>query len=487
MPEHAITFLSVTGGDSDPAELHRRFDEIIAGMDLDDLKGLAGQLLSFPNRIVTKPEQRPSFRKARRSEPALLRVRVDLEHAKPPIWRRLDVRSDIGLDVFHQVLQSAFGWTDSHLHRFALGGSPFDQNTELFLCPYDVEEGEDDGTPAKDVTLDGTLSEPGEVLQYCYDYGDSWDLIIALEAILPFDESAPVAVCIDGRRAAPPEDCGGLRDAAELAEVLDDPTHFDLDAINEALNDPYLQLRVGDLDPRLVELVNRLRYTPIGDDLVPRLMSLGQAQSEISQAEKAAALQPHLWFLDQVGADGLPLTSAGYLKPDAVRALAAVIPAMSDWIGTANRESQTYPVLWFRESVQKLGLVRKYRGRLLLTKAGASLRGNPDELWRYIASRLPIGKAGSFDVPAGLLALAFVASDQANHPPLGHIAQALNELRWRHSDGSLVTADDAHWATQDTINVLQNITTGPRPSRWSERQQFGAVAAELARNALFDR
>jgi Plasmid pRiA4b ORF-3-like protein len=225
----------VTGRDSDPAELHRRFEEIVAGMNLDDLKGLASQILSFPDRILTNPEQRPSLRKPRRSEPAILRVRVDLEHAKPPIWRRLDVRSDIGLDVFHQVLQSAFGWTDSHLHRFALGGSPFDSNTELFLCPYDVEEGEDDGTPAKDATLDETLSTPGDVLRYCYDYGDSWDLRIALESVRPFDESALVAVCINGRRAAPPEDCGGLREAADLAQILDDPTHFDVDEINRLL------------------------------------------------------------------------------------------------------------------------------------------------------------------------------------------------------------------------------------------------------------
>ena len=236
MPDCAVTVLGVTGRDQDPNELQRRFEEIIAGMDLEDLEELAGKLISFPSRIPTTPEPRPSLRKPRRSKPAILRVRVDLKYAKPPIWRRLDIRSDIGLDVFHQVLQSAFGWTDSHLHRFALGGSPFDQNSELFLCPYDVEEGEDDGTPAEDVTLDETLSEPGDVLQYCYDYGDSWDLIIALESVLPLEESAPVAVCINGRRAAPPEDCGGLREAADLAEVLADPAHFDLDEINEALN-----------------------------------------------------------------------------------------------------------------------------------------------------------------------------------------------------------------------------------------------------------
>jgi Plasmid pRiA4b ORF-3-like protein len=88
------------------------------------------------------------------------------------------------------------------------------------------------------VTLDETLYEPGDVLQYCYDYGDSWDLIIVLEAVLPFGESAPVAVCLNGRRAGPPEDCGGLREAADLAEVLEDPAHFDLDKINRALNGP---------------------------------------------------------------------------------------------------------------------------------------------------------------------------------------------------------------------------------------------------------
>jgi hypothetical protein len=482
-----VTVLGVTSRDPDPAELHRRFEEIIAGMDLDDLQDVAGQILSFHGRILTKPEQRPSLRKPRRSEPAILRVRVDLEHAKPPIWRRLDVRSDVGLDVFHQVLQSAFGWTDSHLHRFALGGSPFDSNAELFLCPYDVEEGEDDGTPAKDVTLDETLSEPGDVLRYCYDYGDSWDLAIALESVLDPEESAPVALCVDGRRAAPPEDCGGLREAADLARVIEDPAYFNVDEINQGLNDPYMQLRVSGFDPRLVDLLNRLRYTPIGDDLVLRLMSLAHSQSEISPEEKSAALRPFLWLLDRVAGEGLPLTSAGYLKPDDVTALAAVIPAMADWFGAANRESQTYPVLSFRESVQKLGLVRKYRGRLRLTKAGGSVRGDHEALWRHIASRLPLGRAGSIDLPAGLLALLFAATSPTDNPPLGHIAEALNELGWRHSDEAPVTANDVQWAIEDTFCVLDNITTGPRSRRWSERHKLSAAATELARDALLDR
>jgi hypothetical protein len=85
--------------------------------------------------------------------------------------------------------------------------------------------------------------------------------------------------------------------------------------------------------------------------------------------------------------------------------------------------SHTYSVLSSRESVQKLGLLRKYRGRLRLTTAGGSVRGNPGVLWRHTASRLPLGKAGSIDLTAGLLALPFAASSPTDKPPVGHIAE----------------------------------------------------------------
>jgi hypothetical protein len=231
---------------------------------------------------------------------------------------------------------------DSHLHRFAIGGDPFDRTSELFLCPYDAEEGEDDGTPASEVTLDETLAGPGDVLFYVYDYGDSWDLRIVLEEISPLTEDSPSAVCIDGRRAAPPEDCGGMRDAEDLTDVIDDPAHFDLAGINQALQNPFLGLQEFGIDPRLVDLPNRLRHTEVGDDLVVRAMS---PRSDVTPDEQAVALGPFLWFLDHLGDHGLPLTSAGYLKPDDVLAVSAVLPTMTDWIGTNNREHHTFLTL----------------------------------------------------------------------------------------------------------------------------------------------
>ncbi|WP_264072478.1 plasmid pRiA4b ORF-3 family protein [Mycolicibacterium pulveris] len=65
----------------------------------------------------TDASPRPELRRPPRDELAVYRVRVDLDQARPPIWRRLDLRSDVTLDVPHQVLQAAFSWLDYHLHR----------------------------------------------------------------------------------------------------------------------------------------------------------------------------------------------------------------------------------------------------------------------------------------------------------------------------------------------------------------------------------
>jgi pRiA4b ORF-3-like protein len=86
---------------------------------------------------------------------------------------------------------------------------------EVFLCPYDVEEGEEDdvgGIPASEVRLDETLQDPGDVLHYVYDYGDSWDLTLRLEQVLPGSTDSPPATAVGDHRGAPPEDSGGGTD-----------------------------------------------------------------------------------------------------------------------------------------------------------------------------------------------------------------------------------------------------------------------------------
>jgi hypothetical protein len=48
-----------------------------------------------------------------------------------------------------------------------------------------------------------------EKFLYEYDFNDQWRHLIRVEAILPSESDRRYPVCIGGKRAAPPEDCGG--------------------------------------------------------------------------------------------------------------------------------------------------------------------------------------------------------------------------------------------------------------------------------------
>jgi hypothetical protein len=57
--------------------------------------------------------------------PEVYQLRIRLCAISPLIWRRLLVRSDTSIADFHHLIQFAFGWTDSHLHRFVLHGKAY--------------------------------------------------------------------------------------------------------------------------------------------------------------------------------------------------------------------------------------------------------------------------------------------------------------------------------------------------------------------------
>ncbi|CAA0138277.1 Uncharacterised protein [Mycolicibacterium vanbaalenii] len=436
-------------------------------------------------RMVTDVESRPDLRHVRRREVVVYRLRVDIDHADPPIWRRIDVRSDVTLDFLHQVLQVAFDWTDSHLHRFSLGGDAFARDSQQFLCPYDVDnddgwDDDDDGIPAAATRLDETLTEAGDLLHYLYDYGDNWELTIRLDQVLPAGSGCAAAVVVGGERAAPPEDCGHLVDAVSLAEVLPDPTRFEPERINKAFGGAYFVLREAGVDARLVDLVHQLTFTAHGDGLTAAALSLAGAPPDTTDV--TASLRAFQWFLDRAEGSGIPLTGAGYLKPADVEKAAKVVPTMMDWLdfGKNNRETHCHPVLWFRECLQDLGLLRKNKGRLLLTKAGEAAQRDVDKLWEHLAGRL-VPKAGDkFGMQATLLILAYAAASADSDLPFDTVAALLTELGWRFSDGRPV--EDYALRRLPVWVVLTNVTD--QPVTWRRRNAISPTAAALAHRAL---
>lgn len=153
------------------------------------------------------PEVRPVPERTRG-----FRVRVDLLYAKPPIWRRLDLPGDLRLDELHEVLQVAMGWYGGHLYRFSVGMGR--RTRASFVTAFDLEEG-DEGVAESDVRLDQVVAEPGDRLFYDYDFGDGWEHMLVVEEVLDDPPAAPI--CLKGKMACPPEDCGGLGGYEELA------------------------------------------------------------------------------------------------------------------------------------------------------------------------------------------------------------------------------------------------------------------------------
>jgi len=73
------------------------------------------------------------------------------------------------------------------------------------------------------VTLEQVAPRVNSKLRYTYDFGDDWDHDILVEKVLDREGTAAYPRCTGGRRAAPPDDCGGIYGYAELVEVLSDP------------------------------------------------------------------------------------------------------------------------------------------------------------------------------------------------------------------------------------------------------------------------
>jgi Plasmid pRiA4b ORF-3-like protein len=409
------------------------------------------------------------------------RVRIDLEGTGPPLWRRLELTSDLFLDQLHDIIQVAFGWTDSHLHRFDSGADPFGGQTEHYICPFDVDEG--------DTGMTGSTSS-------------SWK---------PMAQGSGLAVCTDGRRRGPAEDCGGTHiyqlveeatdpgnaraadAAAELSEIFGSEvdieamigTDYSADEINGALDLDWgpakhqaasgrpRPLDLSMLPPPVAELLAAVRTSP-ERRMLRRLIDFADLTAPvlIEAAVVAAMVRPYAWLLDRVGDAGIKLTAAGYLPPADVEAAVSELFLGEEWIGKGNRESQTLPVLDLREAAQRAGLLRKYSGRLQLTPRGRAARADAGALWWRLADSMPAARDDCGRQAGLLLLLILAARESTDWEEI--TAGVLIAIGWRTGFGEALTSSTAFHAAWNTHSVLRRIgafepdTGGYRGSEPSE-------------------
>jgi Plasmid pRiA4b ORF-3-like protein len=174
--------------------------------------------------------------------PVVYQIKVTLKGSRPPIWRRMQVINDTTLAQLHRLLQCVMGWEDAHLYQFVVSGIRYGDPRLL---------GELDAEDARTVPLATLgLCEKRKFL-YEYDFGDSWEHELLVEKILPRDEGKRYPVCLTGKRACPPEDCGGIWGYASFLEAIRDPEHPEHDEMLEWVG--------GEFDPDVFDLdeVNR--------------------------------------------------------------------------------------------------------------------------------------------------------------------------------------------------------------------------------------
>ncbi|WP_345428988.1 plasmid pRiA4b ORF-3 family protein, partial [Pseudonocardia xishanensis] len=154
----------------------------------------------------------------------IFELEIVLAGVRPSVRRRVQVPGEIDLAVLHEVVQSAVGWTNSHLHEFEIAGRRYGMP--------------DPDWPGQDVVDESKgklfrLVKQGDRFGYVYDFGDNWAHEITVDKVLGAEPGVRYPRCVAGQGACPPEDVGGIWGYEEFQAVMADPSHPDHDERRE--------------------------------------------------------------------------------------------------------------------------------------------------------------------------------------------------------------------------------------------------------------
>jgi len=164
-------------------------------------------------------------------------LKIVLAGTKPPIWRRVQVQ-DCNLTKLHEIVQCAMGWYGGHLWAFEIDGEQYGE---------DPWGGTDmDMLSPRSIKLSRLVDEGVTKFVYVYDFGDNWEHLVTVEKTLDADPTVRYPHCTAGKRACPPEDCGGPWGYVEFLAAISDPKHEE--------HDDLLKWVGGEFDPQRFDL-----------------------------------------------------------------------------------------------------------------------------------------------------------------------------------------------------------------------------------------
>jgi hypothetical protein len=155
-------------------------------------------------------------------------LKLSMKGITPQIWRQIQVSEDYTLLDLHKAIQAAMNWENYYLHEFEIL-NPETGKHEIISAEGDDYEYSDKELPVLEekTKLSDYLTLENKDALYTYNFGDNWQVEILLEKILPRKKNTVYPICTAGKRAAVPEDIGGIWGYEDMLEILKDPEHED--------------------------------------------------------------------------------------------------------------------------------------------------------------------------------------------------------------------------------------------------------------------
>jgi hypothetical protein len=192
----------------------------VEGMKKVALLLVAKKLMDCLRNNTVFPDE-PAGKKRPKSNDLVFQFNIMLKDTHPPIWRRIQVK-DCTLDKLHEHIQTAVGWTNSHLHHFKINNQWYGDPALLEETFEEMEYHDSTTTMLSDI-----LPKSGKRfrLLYEYDFGDSWNHEVLFEGCPNTEAGRQYPLCLEGKGACPPEHVGGVWGFREFLEAIANSNH----------------------------------------------------------------------------------------------------------------------------------------------------------------------------------------------------------------------------------------------------------------------
>ena len=193
----------------------------------------------------------------------IYQIKISIKGAKPPVWRRVLLASTITFEELHEIIQIIFNWGSYHLYEFSGKYANYKTSEELKHNEMYSLFGRQSSYDMSKVQINKELKNPKDKVSYTYDFGDSWEHIILLEKIVPYDKTIQYPICTTGKRNGPLEDCGGIYSFNLIVDAIENPT-----SENQYFLDEDDEHYFKDFDPKEFDknLIN-MRLMLMNDDI----------------------------------------------------------------------------------------------------------------------------------------------------------------------------------------------------------------------------